>query len=82
MKQAMSFRLSSQSIVALESLANELQMSKTEIIEQAIQTYIRTKKLNQPDILQFAGILSDDEAKGMLSSIRKDRRNKKGDIKL
>lgn len=82
MKQVMNFRLSSEAVSILAVLKEELQTSKTDIIEDALRLYAKKKLAHEQPLLKYAGILSENDAQTMLSSIRSSRKNKKKDIKL
>ncbi len=83
MKRAMNFRLSKQAVSMLFSLSETLEMTKTEIVEDALQKYFEKSKLGQHSPLsEFAGTLDDADANQMLESIYSDRVNKDKDIKL
>ncbi len=66
MKQPVNFRLSQGSIVTLEALTAALGISKTEIVEEAIGLYAREKAGGKHPLLEFAGILGEDDAAAML----------------
>lgn len=74
MKQAINFRLSKHSITVLSSLAESLDLSKTEIMERALQAYfeIESAQRHSP-LMEFAGILSNEDADVMLESIYSSR---------
>lgn len=83
MKQAMNFRLSAQSVLTLTALAEDLHITRTEVIEQAIMRLYEKKRHQKPSpLLSLFGSISDDDAESMLKSLKEDRRNKSGDIKL
>lgn len=82
MKKAMNFRLNTKSITLLSSLSEDLHMSKTDILERAIQYYAIKKMRQQSKILEFAGILTDKEADDMLKTIKSSRHNKDEEIDL
>lgn len=83
MKQSVNFRLSEQSITVLSLLSESLELSKTEIVERALQRYFEKKKAEaHSPLMQFAGILNDDDANEMLDSIYSSRIDTEEDIDL
>lgn len=82
MKRAVNFRLSNQATTTLSILEKRMHTSKTEVIEQALKLYAKTKLPQQEILLGYAGILSKDEADKMLHDIRSNRRNKNLEVKL
>ena len=83
MKQAVNFRLTQQSILTLSTLANKLNMTRTEIIERALMRYYQRKLKQKPSpLLSLAGSINDDDSKSMLKSIKQDKINKTDDTKL
>lgn len=74
MKQAINFRLSKQAITVLSLLAESLELSKTEILERALQSYFELHNAEQHSpLMAFAGILSNEDADDMLKSIYNSR---------
>lgn len=82
MKRAVNFRLSPQSINLLSILEKKLHTSKTDVVEQALQVYAQKKLTKQNSLLQFAGILDEEEAAEMLAIIKTSRQNRKKDFPL
>ena len=83
MKQAVNFRLSQQSILTLTTLANTLDLTRTQIIERALLRYYERKLKQKPSpLLALAGSINDDDTKSMLKCIKNDRVNKSADTKL
>ena len=76
MKQAMNFRFSSQTVALLSALEKKLHTSKTAVVEQALNAYACNKLPTQQPLLQYAGILSDNEATEMLTQITTNKHNK------
>jgi predicted transcriptional regulator len=81
-KHAMNFRLNQQAINILVLLEKKLHTTKTAVIEAALQDFAKRKLAKQNELLSFAGLLKDDEAKDMLQHIRGNRHNKSKDIEL
>ncbi len=83
MKQAINFRLSKHSITVLSLLSESLELSKTEIVERALQHYLDTQSAEEHSpLMAFAGILSDDDADDMLDAIYSNRINTDKEIDL
>lgn len=74
MKQSINFRLSKHSITVLSSLSESLELSKTDILERALQTYYEIT-CTEPDspLMKFAGILGSKDAEDMLEAIYTSR---------
>jgi len=70
MKRAVNLRLDESIIVTLNQLANELDITKTQVIEKALKFFQKTKQKQKNDLLQFAGILKNNEANKMLKDIQ------------
>lgn len=79
MKQVVNFRLSSHAISTLSILERELHASKTAIVEKALQFYAKKKLSYKNLLLEYAGILDENEASLMLAAIESNKHNK--DIK-
>ena len=82
MKRAVNIRLDEQIICMLNQLAEELETTKTEIVERAIELFSKENKIEQNNLLQFAGIIKPSEADAMLRAIREDKNSKDVDFKL
>lgn len=82
MKKATNFRLSNQTTRTLSLLEKKMHLSKTTIVEKAIQFYAKKELASQHPLLKFSGILDDDEADSMLESIREHKHNKDTEIEL
>ena len=82
MKRAVNIRLDEQIICMLNQLAEELETTKTEIVERAIELFSKEKKIEQNNLLQFAGIIKPSEADAMLRAISEDKNSKDVDFKL
>lgn len=83
MKQAVNFRLDQQSIHMLSLLSDELNLTRTEIIERALLRYYERKhKKKLSPLSKLAGSINDEDSKAMLDSINEDKMNKSDDIEL
>jgi len=82
MKKAVNLRLDEKIILALEQLSKELNTTKTNIVENALNLYLKVKQKEQNNLLQFAGILKENEAEKMLDNIQKDKNSKNIEIDL
>ncbi|MBD3841092.1 MAG: hypothetical protein IE909_04245 [Campylobacterales bacterium] len=82
MKRAVNLRLDENVIMTLNHLSEELQTTKTDIVEKAILLLSKEKKIKQNTLLQFAGKLSQNEANHMIESIANDKNTKNFDIEL
>ena len=80
MKRAVNLRLEESIILTLNQLADDLNTTKTEVIEKALMFFSKTKQKEQDNLLQFAGILKNNEANNLLEDIQKNKNSK--DIKL
>ena len=76
MKQAMNFRLSKHAALTLSILEHELHLSKTSIVEQALELYAQEKIKAKNSLLKFAGCFNGKEAEKMLENIKASRHNK------
>lgn len=76
MKQAMNFRLSTQVISVLLVLENNLHLSKTKIVENALLAYANKLPTQQP-LLKHAGVMSETNAEDILKTVRTNKHNKK-----
>ena len=77
MKQVVNFRLSNKTNTMLLLLAKKKSLSKTEIVEKAINSYAESALNEKHPLSEFAGILSDKDADDMLHAIRTDKKNKR-----
>jgi len=82
MKQAMNFRLNHHATTILTALEQKMHTSKTAIVEKALQLYAKKELSEQALLLEYAGILSDEEATSMLTAIESSRHNKKIETEL
>ena len=76
MKQPVNFRLEGGVIVKIRNLAQELQVTKTEVVERAILFFGEEMLEKRSRILRHAGVLADEDADEMLKSIRGSKRDK------
>lgn len=82
MKQAVNFRMHSESLAILSTLSKSLHQSKTSVVEHALHDYAQRKKKQLSPFLQFAGLLNEDDANEMLTVIRSSKNTKKIKVKL
>lgn len=82
MKRAVNLRLEESAIHTLNQLANELDTTKTEIIEKAIEFFSKKNKIQQNNLLHFAGKLKNSEADKMLTSIQEHKDSKDFELNL
>ena len=82
MKRAVNLRLEESIILTLNQLANELNTTKTEVIEKALKLFAKTKQKEQNNLLQFAGILKNNEANNLLNDIQNNKNTKNIEINL
>lgn len=76
MKQMVTFRFTPHAIVLLAALNEHLNMTKTEVIEEAINLYAKKKLHIDNPLLKFAGTLDSEDADEMLKNIKNNRKNK------
>jgi len=81
MKRAMNFRLSNHAISILSVLKQRLEISQANVIERALDFYVKKEAVPRNSLMNYAGALNDKEASSMLSHI-KLRKNKNLKIKL
>jgi predicted transcriptional regulator len=82
MKRAVNLRLDESIIITLNQLANELNTTKTEVVEKALKLFSKTKQKEKNDLLEFAGILKNIEANKLLNDIQNNKYNKDFKIDL
>ncbi len=76
MKKAVNMRLEENTVILLNSLSKELAITKTDVVERAIEFYSRDKSKKRNELMAFAGTLDDDDAKIILESIAESRVDK------
>jgi len=82
MKRAVNLRLEESIILTLNQLADELNTTKTEVIEKALKLFSKTKQKEQNNLLQFAGILKNHEANNLLDDIQNSKNSKEFELNL
>ena len=80
MKRAVNLRLEENVIITLNQLSEELQTTKTDIIEKAINFFSKQNNIQHNQLLDFAGKLKKSDADTMLQTITTDKNAK--DFKL
>ena len=76
-KHAMNFRLSYQARTTLSLLEKKLKVTKTTLIEDALQFYAKKNLSERNSLLECVGLFSDRDAEQMLDAVKTSRRNKK-----
>ncbi len=82
MKRAVNLRLEESVIVTLNQLTQELDTTKTEVIERAIGFFSKQNSLKHHELLQFAGKLKSNDADNMLQAITDDKNSKNFELDL
>ncbi len=82
MKRAVNVRLDEQIICTLDKLSKELNSTKTEIIERAIELFSKENSIKKNNLLKFAGSIKSSDANAMLNSINSDKTAKDIDFRL
>ncbi len=67
-------------VITLNRLAEELNTTKTEVIERALQLFSKTRLKEQNDLLQYAGVLKGSEADHLLDALKEDKNRKEFEI--
>ena len=80
MKRAVNLRLDENMVITLNRLAEELNTTKTEVIERALQLFSKTRLKEQNDLLQYAGVLKGSEADRLLDALKEDKNRKEFEI--
>jgi len=68
-------------MAVLESLVQSLGISKTQVVEEALDHYVQQVEAHQHPLPAFSGILNEKEAESVLQAIA-DRHNKDADLTL
>ncbi len=82
MKRAVNLRLDESVIFTLNQLANELNTTKTDVVEKALKLFSKTTQKEKNELLQFAGILKNSEANKLLDDIQNSKDSKDFELKL
>lgn len=82
MKKAVNIRLDESVIYMLNQLADELQTTKTEVIEKAISFFSKQNEIKHNNLLQFAGKLKNSEADDILQNIKDSKNSKDFELAL
>lgn len=80
MKLPTNFRLEETTLALLAQLANQLQTTRTDIVEQAVAAYASLKMAKHDRLMALAGSLDEETADDMLDEIKQSRRNKDRDF--
>jgi len=78
----MSFRFDSKTVTTLHMLERKLFVSKTSLLEKALQNYAKETLSKTNKLLEYAGILARSESDEMLRLIRGDKKSKKIKVDL
>ncbi len=76
MKRAINLRLSENILITLERLSEELNTTKTDIIERSINYFSKKNSKNRDNILKYAGVLDSSSADNMLLEIKSSKSSK------
>ncbi len=76
MKHAINFRLEEVVLKTIAALAQDLQTSKTDIVEQSVLQFAAKINYKKNKLLQFAGTLSENDADDLLNAIQQDKTSK------
>jgi predicted transcriptional regulator len=82
MKRAVNLRMEESIIVTLNQLARELNTTKTDVIEKALKLFSKTKLKENNELLEFAGVLKNNEAQTLLDDIQANKNNKDFELNL
>ena len=82
MKRAVNLRLEENVIITLNQLSEELHTTKTDIIEKAINFFSKQNKIQQNQLLDFAGKLKTKDADAILQTITNDKNSKDFELGL
>ncbi len=82
MKRAVNLRLEESIILTLNQLANELNTTKTEVVEKALKLFSITNQKEKNNLLKFAGILKNNEANNLLNDIQNNKNSKEFKLDL
>jgi hypothetical protein len=66
----------------LEGLVNRFALSKTAVVQKAIEELARQQLDQKTNILNYAGTMSSSDADVILVRIQKDRQNKEDEVVL
>jgi hypothetical protein len=76
MRKAVNIRLDENIVLTLEQLSQELNTTKTDIVEKAIKFFSQKNRTPQNNLLEFAGILDKNDAKKMSETINSSKNSK------
>jgi hypothetical protein len=82
MRKAVNFRLNTQIRHILSTLEQHLCLSKTAIVEDAVQSYAKHMLQQYHPLLECVGSLENEDAKTMLNAIQSTKHNKELKLKL
>ncbi len=76
MKQAANFRLDEMTINLVDELSEDLNTTKTNIIQMAVKFFSKKKNKHINPLSEYSGILDDINPEEMIRGIRNSRANK------
>ena len=76
MKHAVNVRLEERIVYTIGQLAEQMQTTKTEIIEKAVEMFARNHYKAKDDLLEFAGVLKPSDAENILEAVSRDKDTK------
>ena len=82
MKKSVCFRLDEKTIGIISNLSKKLNITMTEVVERALEEYMKKFSKEKNELLKYAGTLSSEEANEMLKAIEEGRVNKELEYKL
>ena len=82
MKKAVNIRLDERIVFTLNQLSKELNITKTEIIEKAIEMFSENRLKKKEKLLEFVGILKNKEAENMLKEIKNSKNIKEIELDI
>jgi len=76
MRYSQNFRLQPNTIAMLTLLAKKEKRTKTEVLEQALDAYMKAKLKKKQEFLSYAGCMKDMDVEDFLKTIYESRVNK------
>ncbi len=82
MRKSVCFRLDEKTIGIISNISKTLNITMTEVVERALEEYMKKFSRERSELLKYAGILSSEEANAMLKAIKETKVNKEMEYKL
>jgi hypothetical protein len=82
MKQLVNFRISENTNILLENLANKLDTTRTNIIETSIKSFAQNTLKKKHRLSKYIGSIPPKTMDGVLETIKSSRVNKKSPVRL